>query len=88
MGEGGCNDLQRPSYTDYYMTPTQTTHEGVSKLIKISGLYELWKTGRYKSYPAATLVYLVARILKNSISKIDKAFSKTIGHLSLNVPLL
>jgi histone acetyltransferase (RNA polymerase elongator complex component) len=27
------------------------------------GLYELWKTGRYKSYPAATLVDLVARIL-------------------------
>ena len=26
-----------------------------------TGLYELWKTGRYKSYPAATLVDLVAR---------------------------
>ena len=28
-----------------------------------TGLYELWKTGRYQSYPAATLVDLVARIL-------------------------
>ena len=28
-----------------------------------SGLYELWKTGRYKSYPPNTLVDLVARIL-------------------------
>ena len=26
-------------------------------------MYELWKTGRYQSYPAATLVDLVARIL-------------------------
>ena len=28
-----------------------------------SGLYELWKTGRYKSYPPNVLVDLVARIL-------------------------
>ena len=27
------------------------------------GLYELWKTGRYKSYPPNTLVDLIARIL-------------------------
>ena len=27
------------------------------------GLYELWKTGRYKSYPPNVLVDLVARIL-------------------------
>ena len=27
------------------------------------GLYELWKTGRYKSYPPNTLVGLIARIL-------------------------
>lgn len=27
------------------------------------GLYELWKTGRYKSYPPDVLVDLVARIL-------------------------
>ena len=27
------------------------------------GLYELWKTGRYKSYPPDMLVDLVARIL-------------------------
>ena len=27
------------------------------------GLYELWKTGRYKSYPPSTLIDLVARIL-------------------------
>ncbi len=26
-------------------------------------LYELWKTSRYKSYPPALLIYLVARIL-------------------------
>ena len=31
--------------------------------IRGTGLYELWKTGRYQSYPAATLVDLVARIL-------------------------
>lgn len=29
----------------------------------LSGLYELWKTGRYKSYPPSMLVDLVARIL-------------------------
>ena len=28
-----------------------------------TGLYELWKTGRYKSYPPDVLVDLVARIL-------------------------
>ncbi len=28
-----------------------------------TGLYELWKTGRYKSYPPGVLVDLVARIL-------------------------
>lgn len=28
-----------------------------------AGLYELWKTGRYKSYPPNTLVDLIARIL-------------------------
>ena len=27
------------------------------------GLYELWKTGRYQSYPPSTLVDLVAKIL-------------------------
>ena len=27
------------------------------------GLYELWKTGRYKSYPPSVLIDLVARIL-------------------------
>ena len=32
-------------------------------VIRGTGLYELWKTGRYRSYPAATLVDLVARIL-------------------------
>lgn len=29
----------------------------------VSGLYELWKTGRYKSYPPSVLVDLTARIL-------------------------
>ncbi len=29
----------------------------------ILGLYELWKTGRYKSYPPDVLIDLVARIL-------------------------
>lgn len=28
-----------------------------------SGLYELWKTGRYKSYPPSGLIDLIARIL-------------------------
>lgn len=32
-------------------------------VIRGTGLYELWKTGRYKSYPANTLVSLTARIL-------------------------
>lgn len=32
-------------------------------VIRGTGLYELWKTGRYKSYPANTLIDLVARIL-------------------------
>ncbi|XP_064624314.1 elongator complex protein 3 isoform X5 [Lineus longissimus] len=32
-------------------------------VIRGTGLYELWKTGRYKSYPPCTLVDLVARIL-------------------------
>ena len=32
-------------------------------VIRGTGLYELWKTGRYQSYPAETLVDLVARIL-------------------------
>ncbi|XP_061481841.1 elongator complex protein 3 isoform X2 [Rhineura floridana] len=32
-------------------------------VIRGTGLYELWKTGRYKSYPPSTLVELVARIL-------------------------
>ena len=27
------------------------------------GLYELWKTGRYKSYPPSVLVDLIARVL-------------------------
>uniref|UniRef100_A0A4W3IK00 Elongator complex protein 3 n=1 Tax=Callorhinchus milii TaxID=7868 RepID=A0A4W3IK00_CALMI len=32
-------------------------------VIRGTGLYELWKTGRYKSYTPSTLVELVARIL-------------------------
>ncbi|OQV16113.1 Elongator complex protein 3 [Hypsibius exemplaris] len=32
-------------------------------VIRGTGLYELWKTGRYKSYPAPTLVDLIAKIL-------------------------
>uniref|UniRef100_A0A915JG77 Radical SAM C-terminal extension domain-containing protein n=1 Tax=Romanomermis culicivorax TaxID=13658 RepID=A0A915JG77_ROMCU len=32
-------------------------------VIRGTGLYELWKTGRYKSYPAHILVDLVAKIL-------------------------
>lgn len=32
-------------------------------VIRGTGLYELWRTGRYKSYPASYLVELVARIL-------------------------
>ncbi|XP_031571447.1 elongator complex protein 3 [Actinia tenebrosa] len=32
-------------------------------VIRGTGLYELWKTGRYKSYPPNTLIDLVARIL-------------------------
>ncbi|PAA74102.1 hypothetical protein BOX15_Mlig000535g10, partial [Macrostomum lignano] len=32
-------------------------------VIRGTGLYELWRTGRYKSYPANQLVDLIARIL-------------------------
>lgn len=32
-------------------------------VIRGTGLYELWKTGRYKSYPPSVLVDLIARIL-------------------------
>ncbi len=32
-------------------------------VIRGTGLYELWKTGRYHSYPPSVLVDLVARIL-------------------------
>lgn len=32
-------------------------------VIRGTGLYELWKTGRYKSYPPNTLVDLIAKIL-------------------------
>ncbi|XP_033125774.1 elongator complex protein 3 [Anneissia japonica] len=32
-------------------------------VIRGTGLYELWKTGRYKSYPPSLLIDLVARIL-------------------------
>ncbi|XP_058803383.1 elongator complex protein 3 [Phymastichus coffea] len=32
-------------------------------VIRGTGLYELWKTGRYKSYPPLTLIDLIARIL-------------------------
>ncbi|KAK7861821.1 hypothetical protein R5R35_000584 [Gryllus longicercus] len=32
-------------------------------VIRGTGLYELWKTGRYRSYPPNTLVDLIARIL-------------------------
>jgi elongator complex protein 3 len=32
-------------------------------VIRSTGLYELWKTGRYKSYPPQVLVDLVAQIL-------------------------
>jgi len=32
-------------------------------VIRGTGLYELWKTGRYKSYPPGVLIDLVARIL-------------------------
>ena len=32
-------------------------------VIRGTGLYELWKTGRYKSYPPSVLVDLIANIL-------------------------
>lgn len=32
-------------------------------MIRGTGLYELWKTGRYKSYPPSQLIDLVAKIL-------------------------
>ena len=38
-------------------------NERVCLSVHGSGLYELWKTGRYKSYPPSILVDLTARIL-------------------------
>lgn len=32
-------------------------------VIRGTGLYELWKTGRYNSYPPSVLVDLIARVL-------------------------
>ncbi|KAL0850509.1 hypothetical protein ABMA28_012299 [Loxostege sticticalis] len=32
-------------------------------VIRGTGLYELWKTGRYRSYPPSTLIDLIAKIL-------------------------
>ncbi|XP_073953967.1 elongator complex protein 3 [Choristoneura fumiferana] len=32
-------------------------------VIRGTGLYELWKTGRYRSYPPSTLVDLIAKVL-------------------------
>ncbi|GBP79956.1 Probable elongator complex protein 3 [Eumeta japonica] len=32
-------------------------------VIRGTGLYELWKTGRYRSYPPSTLVELIAKVL-------------------------
>lgn len=32
-------------------------------VIRGTGLYELWRTGRYKSYPPGMLIDLIARIL-------------------------
>jgi elongator complex protein 3 len=32
-------------------------------VIRSTGLYELWKSGRYKSYPPQVLIDLVAQIL-------------------------
>ena len=32
-------------------------------MLSCAGLYELWKTGRYKSYPPSVLVDLIARVL-------------------------
>jgi elongator complex protein 3 len=32
-------------------------------VIRGTGLYELWRTGRYRSYPPQVLVDLIARVL-------------------------
>lgn len=68
--------FQRPSPTNGHVLPAphpvpclqQAFRPDGLKLyptlvIRGTGLYELWKTGRYKSYPPSVLIDLVARIL-------------------------
>lgn len=57
-------DLEQ--FTEYFENPAFRS-DGLkiypTLVIRGTGLYELWKTGRYKSYPPSVLVDVVARIL-------------------------
>ncbi|KAE8744769.1 hypothetical protein FOCC_FOCC008585 [Frankliniella occidentalis] len=61
-------DLERDveQFTEFFENPAFRA-DGLkiypTLVIRGTGLYELWKTGRYKSYPPGTLVDLIARIL-------------------------
>lgn len=61
-------DLERDieQFTEFFENPDFRA-DGLkiypTLVIRGTGLYELWKTGRYKSYPPSTLVDLIARIL-------------------------
>ncbi|KAL9107809.1 MAG: hypothetical protein Q9227_007324 [Pyrenula ochraceoflavens] len=59
-------DRDLDQFTEYFSNPDFRT-DGLkiypTLVIRGTGLYELWRTGRYKNYPPNTLIDLVARIL-------------------------
>lgn len=61
-------DLERDiqQFVEFFENP-QFRADGLkiypTLVIRGTGLYELWKTGRYRSYPPSALVDLVARVL-------------------------
>ncbi|NXJ10028.1 ELP3 protein, partial [Odontophorus gujanensis] len=62
-------------------------------VIRGTGLYELWKTGRYKSYPPSILVDLVARILAlvppwTRVYRVQRLFCFPLIHRDIPMPLV
>uniref|UniRef100_A0A0A9Y013 Elongator complex protein 3 n=1 Tax=Lygus hesperus TaxID=30085 RepID=A0A0A9Y013_LYGHE len=61
-------DLERDieQFTEFFENPAFRA-DGLkiypTLVIRGTGLYELWKTGRYRSYPPSVLVDLIARVL-------------------------
>lgn len=60
------NSIKRSIFQEFFENPMFRA-DGLkiypTLVIRGTGLYELWKTGRYKSYPPSVLVDLVAKIL-------------------------